>query len=52
MLKDSVALVDAESVTFTVKVLVPVLVGKPEIAPELLLRERPAGNDPLLMAQV
>ena len=33
-----------ESVTFTVKVEVPGVVGVPEIAPELL-KERPAGSD-------
>ena len=33
-----------ESVTFTVKVVVPGAVGVPKIAPELL-RERPAGRE-------
>lgn len=52
MLRDFALLADAESVAFTVKVLVPVLVGEPVIAPVLLLRDRPAGNDPLLTVHV
>jgi len=36
---------DNESVTFTVKVKVPVAVGVPEMVP-VELRVRPGGNDP------
>jgi hypothetical protein len=35
-----------ESATFTVKLVVPAVVGVPEIAP-VLLNERPAGSDEL-----
>ena len=38
--------------TWTVKVDVPADVGVPEIAPEVGLRLRPAGNAPLVTSQV
>ena len=41
-----------ESVTLTVKLKVPLAVGAPEIAPVLVLRVRPAGKLPELIAQV
>jgi hypothetical protein len=39
-----------ESVTFTVKVVEPAVVGVPEIVP-LVERVKPAGKDPELMLQ-
>src|SRR5215472_3724260 len=48
----AVAVREAESVTLMVKLLLPVAVGLPEIAPELLLSERPAGSAPEMIDQV
>ena len=42
----------AESVICTVKLLVPVAVGVPVIAPVELLSVSPAGKDPFVMLQV
>jgi hypothetical protein len=43
---------ELESVTWTVKLLVPVAVGVPEIAPVAELRDKPAGKVPEEMDQV
>ena len=48
----AVALFFAESVTCTVKLDVPAVVGLPAIAPVLAVSERPAGSDPVAMLQV
>ena len=48
MLRDFVAVLLLASVTLTVKVEVPEVVGVPEIAPEEEFRLRPAGSEPLL----
>ena len=52
MVKLRVAVPPAESVTLTVNEDVPVVVGVPEITPVDELRVKPAGSDPLAMAQV
>jgi hypothetical protein len=47
-----VALLELASVTFAVKLLVPVAVGVPVIAPVLALSDSPVGRLPALMDQV
>jgi hypothetical protein len=47
-----VAEMELESVTWTVKLLGPTVVGVPEIAPEAELRDKPAGKVPEVIAQV
>jgi hypothetical protein len=42
----------AESVSWSVKLLVPMAVGVPEITPVLEFRVSPAGSEPLMMDQV
>jgi hypothetical protein len=46
------AVLEFASVTLTVKLLVPVAVGVPEITPVLAVSDKPAGNDPELIDQV
>ena len=46
------AVLELASVTLTVKLLVPVAVGVPEIAPVLAANDRPAGNEPEVIDQV
>jgi hypothetical protein len=50
MLNTAVAVFDAESVTFTVKLDVPAAVGVPEMT--LLVRPSPGGNEPEMMLHV
>jgi len=52
MLRLAVAVVAAESVTFTVKVEVPVAVGVPEMTPVLAFSVKPDGSVPTLILQV
>ena len=52
MLSDFEAVLELASVTLTVKLLVPVAVGVPEITPVLAANDRPAGNEPELIDQV
>jgi hypothetical protein len=52
MLSDFVAVSALASVTLTVKVLVPVPVGVPEITPVVEARASPAGNVPEVTDQV
>ena len=46
MLRSFVVVLDPESVTCTVKVLVPVALGVPVMAPELAFSDKPAGSAP------
>ena len=46
------AVLEFASVTLTVKLLVPVAVGVPEITPVLAVSDKPAGNEPELIDQV
>jgi hypothetical protein len=52
MLRFAVAVLLSASVTFTVKLDVPVAEGVPEITPVLAFSVRPAGKLPLLMLHV
>jgi len=52
MLSASEAVLESASVTLTVKLLVPVAVGVPEITPVLAVSDKPAGNEPELIDQV
>jgi hypothetical protein len=51
MLSALVPVRELASVTFTVKLLAPVLVGVPEITPVLDASDNPAGRVPALMDQ-
>ena len=52
ILNAAVAVPDTESVTRTVKLDVPVVVGTPEIMPVDAARVRPAGSVPVLRLQL
>ena len=52
MLSACVAIRDLASVTLTVKLLVPVVVGVPEMTPVLDASVRPEGRVPEVMDQV
>jgi hypothetical protein len=52
MLSAAVAVCELLSVTFTVKLLVPAVVGVPEITPLDELSDRPGGRLPEAMLQV
>jgi hypothetical protein len=52
MLSDLVAVSELASVTFTVKVLVPVPVGVPEISPVVEASANPAGKVPEVIDQL
>jgi hypothetical protein len=52
MLRAFVADAEFASVTCTVKLVVPVAVGVPEMTPVLGARESPAGREPTEIAQV
>jgi hypothetical protein len=52
MLNAAVAVPAAESVTFTVKVEVPTVVGVPEMTPVLAFRDNAADSAPALILQV
>jgi hypothetical protein len=52
MLNAAVAVPAAESVTFTVKVEVPIVVGVPEMTPVLAFRDNAADSAPALILQV
>lgn len=52
ILKAAVAVSDTESVTRTVKLAVPVVVGTPEITPVAAARVKPAGSVPALRLQL
>lgn len=52
MVRALVAEMELESVTWTVKLLGPTVVGVPEIAPEAELRDKPPGKVPEVIAQV
>jgi hypothetical protein len=52
MLSGAVAVWLAESVTFTVKSVVPIAVGVPEINPVLAFNVSPGGKLPALMLHV
>jgi len=52
MLSASEAVLEFASVTLTVKLLVPVAVGAPEITPVLAVSDKPAGKEPELIDHV
>jgi hypothetical protein len=52
MLSDFVAVCEFESVTCTVKLVVPVPVGDPEIKPVPGVSVSPAGSEPMEMDQL
>lgn len=52
MLSALLLVLEFASVTFTVKLLVPVAVGVPEITPVLAASDRPDGNEPELIDHV
>jgi hypothetical protein len=52
MLRFAVAVLLSASVTFTVKLELPAVVGVPDITPVLEFSDNPAGNVPLLMLHV
>ena len=48
----AVAIVPFESVTFTVKLNVPMVVGVPEISPVAAFKVSPGGNEPFVIEKV
>jgi hypothetical protein len=52
MLSDFEAVLEFTSVTLTVKLLVPVAVGVPEITPVLAVNNKPAGKEPVVIDHV